>query len=127
TVTERIPVAMLDMYQRRAELAIEYNLHPIAIKVATEIIKYRPDRATGYQLRARAYFGNQEFNKALNDLMICIRMQPHDARLYYQRARIYRLIMQPEAAAEDMRRARELLPGVFEQVITEFSEKSIRK
>lgn len=110
TVTEPIPLAMLEMLVRRAQFAMQHNLHPIAISAAEEIIRYRPNQALGYYLRALAHLRNHQHADALDDLNACLRFQPHDAELYIQRGRIYLMLGQVRAGLADLDHAQTLRP-----------------
>lgn len=111
TVTSLIPMASLEVYERRAQQAIAHNLFPIAVVAANRIIHYRPDKPLGYELRAQAYLKDHQYNRALQDFSIVLEKKPHDAEAYYQRARIYMIMELPEQAMDDLNRAVELLPG----------------
>ncbi len=110
TVTHLIPMASLEVYERRARQAIVHHLYPVAVVAANNIIHFRPDIAHGYVLRAEAYFKDHKYALALADLSIVLDKQPHDAEQLYQRARIHMILEQPHAAIADLNRAVEIAP-----------------
>lgn len=111
TVTGMVPMVNLELYRLRALQAMERKLYPIAIVAADNIIKYRPDQALGYKLRAQAYFYDFRYDKAITDYTIAIQLQPNDIDLYYYRARMLLIMDAPAAALEDINRALGIEPG----------------
>jgi hypothetical protein len=110
TVTHALPIVLLESYRQRAELAMEYHLYPVAVRIAERIIHYRPDQALGYHLRARANEADRRYHAALADLTTCIAYEPANPLFYVQRARIYLILDEDLAALQNIEDALRLKP-----------------
>jgi tetratricopeptide (TPR) repeat protein len=114
TVTSPVPIALLDTYIKRVEMALQLNLSPLAVEAADQIIAYRGDHPMGYELRAKAHAHNHRYEEALADLARCIEIAPKSAVYYQQRARLYITLNQPKEALENLEIALCLKPDSSE-------------
>ncbi|HNL39313.1 MAG TPA: tetratricopeptide repeat protein, partial [Saprospiraceae bacterium] len=61
--------------------------------------------------RAAAYMNLGQYDKSIEDLTRAIQLQPNYARAYDTRSRVYQLTGQPDKAAADAAKAKELMEG----------------
>jgi tetratricopeptide (TPR) repeat protein len=110
TIIEPDPMSRFDFHIIQAENALGNRNFQVARVIADDIIRTRPDRALGYQLRARALLGDYRFAEAAQAYDICIEMEPHNVDFYYRRARVHLMLDDMDAAHADLQRASELAP-----------------
>ena len=102
TVTGFFPLMTLDTYIERARQAMALELFPIAVSAAGEVIRFRPNQALGYELRAEAHFRNHQYDKARQDYDTAIQLEPERGDLYYERARLHLILGHSAASVADL-------------------------
>jgi len=100
-----------------------------AIYNFTQAIRLNPKCATSYLNRARCYFINREFQKAMDDYTKMIEVDPHDSDIdvaYFYRGRAYKELSEARKAINDFKKAMELDPensAVYKKCIDELETK----
>lgn len=110
SVQSDMPKIILDAYIRRAEIAMQHNLLPLAHEAADYIIKYRPDSDQGYALRAQIHLKNFKFAAAAADYAASARLAPHRADYFLGLARAQLKLYQFEDALAALNHAKQLAP-----------------
>lgn len=68
--------AAMDLLLRRGQDALEADDPKAAIEHLTALIDHAPDFAEGYNARAAAYFQNDQYGPAMQDLRRALTLQP---------------------------------------------------
>ena len=78
------------------------------------MVTHKPNDAKSYYNRANAYRDKVDFDKAIEDFSMQIRLQPDDAETYYDRGKIYGEKGEYDKAVEDFSKSIELHPEFTE-------------
>lgn len=109
TASIKLYPKLASVFFRRAMVYRQYRRSDLAIADLTRAIELKPNVA-GYDHRGDMYFEEQNYKRAVADFTHVIRLEPKNARAYFDRARSYRNQRQWDKARADFKKAIALKP-----------------
>lgn len=100
-------------YYYRALLYIRQESYGMAIKDLTEYIRFQPNKAQGYQARAKANYSMAKYDLAIEDWSRAIEIEP-DADTYLSRGLAYHRLQKLDFAVRDYTKAINANPDELE-------------
>ena len=94
-------------YNGRAWSYCQINNFEAALVDAQKALKLKPNEANFFDTRAGAYIGLKRYKEALADLNTAIKLSP-EGWLYYNRAKLYKLMGEEDKAKADFAKAKKL-------------------
>ncbi len=85
---DNAPAAVREAYDK-GQAFVEKGDYPSAIVAFSDVLRFKPDYADGYIMRASAYRSMAEDLKAISDYNEAIRLNPHSSEAYRQRGFTY--------------------------------------
>ena len=100
----------IDLLMFRAVAAVTHEDLPLALDLLDTVIALKPDFAEGWNRRAVVYYQRQDYNRALADLEVVLRLDPHEDSALIGLAGIFDVIGDAKRARLALKKALEIYP-----------------